>query len=40
MKGFGRPNEIGRLVAFLLSDGASIIDPTVIPFDGSQSAKY
>ncbi|KAB7666909.1 glucose 1-dehydrogenase [Bacillus sp. B1-b2] len=40
MKRFGRPEEVGNLVAFLLSDQASFINATVIPIDGGQSFKY
>jgi NAD(P)-dependent dehydrogenase (short-subunit alcohol dehydrogenase family) len=40
MKRFGRPEEVGNLVAFLLSGEASFINATVIPIDGGQSYKY
>ncbi len=40
MKRFGKPEEVGYLVAFLLSDQASFINATVIPIDGGQSYKY
>jgi NAD(P)-dependent dehydrogenase (short-subunit alcohol dehydrogenase family) len=40
MKRFGRPEEVGALVAFLLSGQASFINATVIPIDGGQSEKY
>jgi len=40
MKRFGRPEEIGYLVAFLLSGQASFINAAVIPIDGGQSYKY
>ncbi|GAA3718662.1 SDR family oxidoreductase [Gordonia hankookensis] len=40
MKRFGRPEEVGHLVAFLLSDESSFINATVIPIDGGQSEKY
>ncbi|WP_018296119.1 glucose 1-dehydrogenase [Corynebacterium lubricantis] len=37
---FGRPEEVGALVAFLLSDDAKFINGTVIPIDGGQHAMY
>ncbi|WP_058309019.1 glucose 1-dehydrogenase [Gracilibacillus massiliensis] len=40
MKRFGKPEEVGYLVAFLLSDQASFINGAVIPIDGGQSYKY
>jgi NAD(P)-dependent dehydrogenase (short-subunit alcohol dehydrogenase family) len=40
MKRFGRPEEIGYLVAFLLSHQADFINGAVIPIDGGQSYKY
>lgn len=40
MKRFGRPEEVGNLVAFLLSDAAKFINASVIPIDGGQSYKY
>ncbi|MCS0791052.1 SDR family oxidoreductase [Cytobacillus firmus] len=40
MKRFGKPEEVGYLVAFLLSEQASFINATVIPIDGGQSYKY
>ncbi|WP_075981180.1 SDR family oxidoreductase [Bacillus massilinigeriensis] len=40
MKRFGDPEEIGYLVAFLLSDEAKFINAAVIPIDGGQSYKY
>lgn len=40
MKRFGRPEEVGALVAFLLSDDAEFINAAVIPIDGGQSAMY
>lgn len=40
MKRFGRPEEVGYLVAFLLSDQATFINGVVIPIDGGQSYKY
>ena len=40
MKRFGKPEEVGYLVAFLLSDQADFINGAVIPIDGGQSYKY
>lgn len=40
MKRFGKPEEVGYLVAFLLSDQANFINAAVIPIDGGQSYKY
>lgn len=40
MKRFGKPEEIGYLVAFLLSNQADFINGAVITIDGGQSAKY
>ncbi|MBD8034337.1 MULTISPECIES: glucose 1-dehydrogenase [Solibacillus] len=40
MKRFGKPEEIGYLVAFLLSTQADFINGAVIPIDGGQSYKY
>ncbi|MDZ5712699.1 SDR family oxidoreductase [Jeotgalibacillus haloalkalitolerans] len=40
MQRFGKPEEIGYLVAFLLSDQAGFINGAVIPIDGGQSYKY
>lgn len=40
MKRFGKPEEVGHLVAFLLSDEATFINAAVIPIDGGQSYKY
>lgn len=40
MKRFGRPDEVGYVVAFLLSDEATFINATVVPIDGGQSYKY
>ncbi|PWU70329.1 MULTISPECIES: SDR family oxidoreductase [Gracilibacillus] len=40
MKRFGKPEEIGYLVAFLLSSQADFINAAVIPIDGGQSYQY
>ncbi|MDV2582217.1 glucose 1-dehydrogenase [Alkalibacillus haloalkaliphilus] len=40
MKRFGKPEEVGNLVSFLLSDEATFINGAVIPIDGGQSYKY
>ena len=40
MKRFGKPEEIGYLVAFLLSNQADFIYGAVIPIDGGQYYKY
>ncbi|MBG9589037.1 SDR family oxidoreductase [Cytobacillus firmus] len=40
MKRFGKPEEVGYLVAFLLSEQADFINAAVIPIDGGQSYKY
>jgi NAD(P)-dependent dehydrogenase (short-subunit alcohol dehydrogenase family) len=40
MKRFGKPEEVGHLVAFLLSGNAAFINAAVIPIDGGQSYKY
>jgi NAD(P)-dependent dehydrogenase (short-subunit alcohol dehydrogenase family) len=40
MKRYGRPEEIGHLVAYLLSERSTFINAAVIPIDGGQSAKY
>lgn len=40
MKRFGKPEEVGNLVAFLLSDAAKFINATVVAIDGGQSNKY
>lgn len=40
MKRFGQPEEVGALVAFLLSNAAGFINGTVIPIDGGQHIKY
>jgi NAD(P)-dependent dehydrogenase (short-subunit alcohol dehydrogenase family) len=39
-KRLGKPKEVGRLVAFLLSGEAPFINGAIIPIDGAQSAKY
>lgn len=40
MRRFGKPEEVGYLVAFLLSTEADFINAAVIPIDGGQSYKY
>jgi len=40
MKRSGKPEEVGYLVAFLLSEQANFINAAVIPIDGGQSYKY
>ncbi|GAB92411.1 glucose 1-dehydrogenase [Gordonia rhizosphera] len=40
MQRFGRPEEVGHLAAFLLSDQATFINATTIAIDGGQSEKY
>ncbi|GAQ18115.1 oxidoreductase [Oceanobacillus picturae] len=40
MKRFGKPEEVGYLVAFLLSNQADFINATLVPIDGGQSNKY
>lgn len=40
MKRFGKPEEVGYLVAFLLSTQSTFINATVVPIDGGQSFKY
>lgn len=40
MKRFGKPEEVGYLVAFLLSNQADFINGVVVPIDGGQSYKY
>lgn len=40
MQRFGQPEEVAKVVAFLLSDDASFVNAAVIPIDGGQSAKY
>lgn len=39
-KRLGRPEEVGKVVAFLLSDDASYISGQVIAIDGGQSNAY
>ncbi|GAB6255200.1 glucose 1-dehydrogenase [Peribacillus sp. N1] len=39
-KRFGKPEEVGRLVAFLLSGESEFINGVVIPIDGGQSSQY
>lgn len=40
MKRFGKPEEVGYLVAFLISTQSTFINATVVPIDGGQSFKY
>ncbi|MEC5423950.1 glucose 1-dehydrogenase [Virgibacillus sp. C22-A2] len=40
MKRFGQPDEVGSLVAYLLSEESKFINAAVIPIDGGQSSKY
>lgn len=40
MRRFGKPEEVGYLVAFLLSNQANFINGVVVPIDGGQSYKY
>lgn len=40
MRRFGKPEEVGYLVAFLLSNHADFINGVVVPIDGGQSYKY
>src|SRR5690606_5472547 len=40
MRRFGKPEEGGYLVAFLLSNHADFINGVVVPIDGGQSYKY
>ncbi|MGE7760319.1 SDR family oxidoreductase [Peribacillus sp. NPDC097895] len=39
-KRFGKPEEVGRLVAFLLPGESDFINGAVIPIDGGQSSLY
>ncbi|CAM3866562.1 glucose 1-dehydrogenase [Alkalicoccus chagannorensis] len=39
-KRFGKPEEVGSLVCYLLSDESTFINASVITIDGGQSAKY
>lgn len=39
-KRFCKPEEVGRLVAFLLSGESEFINGAVIPIDGGQSSQY
>ena len=36
----GKPEEVAAVVTFLLSDGSTFVNGTVLPIDGGQSAKY
>lgn len=40
MKRFGKPEEVGALVAFLMGNTAGFVNGTVIPIDGGQHIKY
>lgn len=40
MQRFGKPEEVGALVAFLLGNDAGFVNGTIIPIDGGQHAKY
>lgn len=40
MRRFGTTEELGHLVALLLSGDAAYVNAAVIPLDGGQSAKY
>lgn len=37
LKRFGTPNEIGELVAYLLSDAATFMTGSIVTIDGGQS---
>ncbi|TDQ41161.1 glucose 1-dehydrogenase [Aureibacillus halotolerans] len=39
-KRLGKPEEVGHLVAYLLSGESPFINGAIIPIDGAQSAKY
>ena len=39
-KRLGKPEEIGHLVAYLLSGDSPFLNGIIIPIDGAQSAKY
>jgi len=40
LKRYGKPEEVAALTAFLISDGASYINNTVIRIDGGQYGSY
>lgn len=40
IKRYGEAEEIGSVVAFLLSEDATYINAAVLPIDGGQSARY
>lgn len=39
-KRFGQPEEVAKLVVFLLSDNSKYVNGMVIPIDGGQSSQY